>query len=58
MEVEYYEKKYQQTFDEFDQLFRSQKGSFELENDWLSWKFASESKNYWQNLISGNPNDS
>jgi hypothetical protein len=48
METEYFEKKYQQTFVEFNQAFQNQSANYEMENDWLSWKFASESLNYWQ----------
>jgi len=26
-------------------------GNFEIENDWMSWKFAIDGKNYWINLL-------
>ncbi len=52
METEYFEKKYQQTFAEFNQAFQNNAASYEMENDWLSWKFASESLSYWQGLLS------
>ena len=51
METEYFEKKYQQTFAEFNQAFQTQTANYEMENDWLNWKFASESLNYWQTLL-------
>lgn len=51
METEYFEKKYQQTFAEFNQVFQNSNGNTEMENDWLNWKFASESFNYWQTLL-------
>ena len=52
METEYFEKKYQQTFAQFDKNFQNQTANYEMENDWLSWKFASESLAYWQGLLS------
>jgi hypothetical protein len=52
MDKEYFEKKYQQTFAEFNEVFQTQTASYEMENDWLSWKFAVESLAYWQNLLS------
>lgn len=52
METEYFEKKYQQTFTEFNQAFQTQSANYEMENDWLSWKFALESLTYWQKLLS------
>lgn len=52
MDKEYFEKKYQQTFAEFNEVFQTQTASYELENDWLSWKFAVESLAYWQKLLS------
>jgi len=51
MDVEYFEKKYNKDFHLFDKEFRTQNGSYELENDWMSWKFAKESKNYWSELL-------
>lgn len=52
MDKEYFEKKYQQTFAEFNEIFQTQTASYEMENDWLSWKFAVESLAYWQKLLS------
>ena len=52
MDKEYFEKKYQQTFAEFNEVFQTQTVSYEMENDWLSWKFAVESLAYWQKLLS------
>lgn len=52
MEKEYFEKKYQQTFAEFNQAFETQTANYDMENDWLSWKFAAESFAYWQKLLS------
>lgn len=57
MEVDYFEKKYGVTFPEFDTDFRARKASYEMENDWMSWKFAVESRAYWQDMI-GQLNDS
>jgi hypothetical protein len=51
MEKEYFEKKYHQPFAEFNAAFQSQTASYEMENDWLSWKFAVESLAYWQKLL-------
>ncbi|MFZ4700509.1 MAG: hypothetical protein ACOYMG_10720 [Candidatus Methylumidiphilus sp.] len=52
METEYFEKKYQQTFAEFNQAFQARTANYEMENDWLNWKFAVESFAYWQKLLS------
>ena len=51
MEIEYYEKKYNQQFQSFDKVFRKTNASYELENDWMSWKFAIGSRDYWQDLL-------
>ena len=51
MEVDYYEKKFGKEFQEFDRLFQSQKASYEMENDWMSWKFAAETLVYWQKIL-------
>ncbi len=51
MEKEYFEKKYQQPFAEFNETFQTQTANYEMENDWLSWKFAVESFAYWQKLL-------
>jgi hypothetical protein len=51
MEVEYYEKKYGQGFAEFDAWFQDNKVSYEIENDWLDWKFSLDSRAYWGNLL-------
>jgi hypothetical protein len=51
MEQAYFEQKYQQSFAEFDAAFQSQTASYDIENDWLSWKFAVESLAYWQKLL-------
>jgi hypothetical protein len=51
MEIDYFEKKYQQTFTAFDNNFKSSSVSFEIENDWLAWKFAVESQAYWNDLL-------
>jgi len=51
MELDYYEKKYGKNFQEFNRLFRSQEASYEMENDWMSWKFAAETHAYWQNIL-------
>ena len=39
------------SFAEFDAEFQTQAASFEMENDWLSWKFAVESLAYWRKLL-------
>ncbi len=51
MEVDYFEKKYGKSFEEFDKKFSTQKSKYEMENDWMSWKFAVESKQYWLNIL-------
>lgn len=51
MEIEYLENKYNKNFEKFDQDFKNQKASYEMENDWMKWKFAFESRNYWQNIL-------
>ena len=51
MEQAYFEQKYQKTFAEFNEAFQSQAASFEMENDWLSWKFAVESLAHWRRLL-------
>ncbi len=51
MEADYYEKKYGKSFPEFDRAFRTQKASYEMKNDWMSWKFAVESQSYWNKAI-------
>jgi hypothetical protein len=51
MEVDYYEKKYGKNFQEFDSDFRSGKASYDMENDWMSWKFAAETLAYWENIL-------
>ncbi len=53
MEIEYMEKKYNKNFSHFDQNFKKQTASYEMENDWMKWKFAIESCDYWQNLLEG-----
>jgi hypothetical protein len=50
MEIDYLEKKYNKTFEEFDYYFRNQRASYKMEFDWMKWKFAVESRDYWQNL--------
>lgn len=56
-ELEYYEVKYHGTYEEFDKKFQGKKGSFELENDWMAWKFAVESKRYWEKIVEEMDND-
>jgi hypothetical protein len=51
MEVDFFEKKYGTSFNSFDNDFQKTAASFEMENDWLAWKFAVEGKNYWNNII-------
>ncbi|OQX78292.1 MAG: hypothetical protein B6D61_05895 [Bacteroidetes bacterium 4484_249] len=51
MEVEYFEKKYNENFNSFDEKFRKSNVSYEMENDWMAWKFAEEGKNYWTSLL-------
>ena len=58
MEVDYFEKKYGESFEKFDRKFSKQKSTYEIENDWLSWKFAVESKQYWLNILSDKNYDS
>lgn len=51
MEVDFFEKKYGASFTSFDTDFQKATASFEMENDWLAWKFAVEGENYWNNII-------
>jgi len=49
-EVAYFEKKYKKSFKDFDKDFKKMGATFEVENDWLSWKFATEGQLFWQEL--------
>jgi len=51
MEIEYLEKKYKSNFNGFNDDFQKQTASYEMENDWMKWKFAVESLQYWKNLL-------
>ncbi|MCP4683269.1 MAG: hypothetical protein GY864_13135 [Desulfobacterales bacterium] len=51
MEIDYLEKKYNKNFEKFDYAFRNQKASYEVENDWMQWKFAIENRDYWQDIL-------
>ncbi len=51
MEIEYFGKKYGRSFQDFDKMFQTQKASYETENDWMDWKFATESYEYWKSLL-------
>ena len=51
MEIEYLEKKYKCNFNGFNDDFQKQTASYEMENDWMKWKFAVESLQYWKNLL-------
>ncbi|MBF0449800.1 MAG: hypothetical protein HQK75_03785 [Candidatus Magnetomorum sp.] len=51
MKNDYYEKKYKKIFNSFDKDFRQTIASYDVENDWMSWKFAIESMNYWQDIL-------
>ena len=51
MEVEYFEKKYNDTFNSFDKKFQKSLTSYETENDWMAWKFAEEGKKHWTSLL-------
>ena len=51
MDIEYLEHKYNKNYHEFDSIFRKQPASYEMENDWMKWKFAIESRDYWQNIL-------
>ena len=50
MDIDFLENKYKRNFEIFDHDFRNQKASYEMENDWMKWKFAVESRDYWQNI--------
>jgi hypothetical protein len=52
MEIEYLENKYNKNYQEFDKDFRQEKASYEMENDWMKWKFSIESRDYWQEILS------
>ena len=51
MEIEYFEKKYNTSFDEFEKKLKKNFAGYDLENDWLAWKFAIDGKNYWTALL-------
>ena len=51
METEYFKKKHDESFVSFDKKIKTSEASFELENDWMAWKFAEEGKNYWTSLL-------
>jgi hypothetical protein len=53
-EVAYFEKKYKKSFKDFDKAFKKMGPTFEAENDWLSWKFATEGQLFWQELTKKN----
>lgn len=42
----YFYNKYKKDFSTFEKEFNQINGSFELENDYLAWKFAEDSKNH------------
>jgi len=31
--------------------FQTQNASYEMENDWMDWKFATESYEYWKSIL-------
>jgi hypothetical protein len=51
MKINFYQKKYGTEFQNFDRNFRMQKASYEMENDWMDWKFALETRAYWQDIL-------
>ena len=51
MEIEYFEKKYHTSFDDFEKKLQEHSVDYETENDWLAWKFAIDGKNYWTTLL-------
>jgi hypothetical protein len=51
MEVEYFNKKYDESFISFNKKMETTQASFEIENDWLAWKFAEDGKRYWTSLL-------
>lgn len=51
MEVEYFEKKYDTNFSSFDKNFQEAKATYQVENDWMTWKFAIDGKKYWQDIL-------
>jgi len=51
MEIEYFEKKYNTSFDDFEKKLKEHSANYEMENDWLAWKFAIDGKDYWTNLL-------
>jgi hypothetical protein len=51
MEVEYFNKKYNESFTSFNKKMETIAASYEIENDWLSWKFAEDGKKYWTSLL-------
>lgn len=53
-ELDFFEKKYKKTFKQFSREFLRKKASFELESDWLAWKYAQESFAYWKKALKNN----
>jgi len=51
MEIEYFEKKYDTSFDAFEKKLKKHFADYEMENDWLAWKFAIDGKNYRTPLL-------
>ncbi len=51
MEVEYFEKKYNTDFSSFERNFQESTASYQVENDWMAWKFAIDGKDYWRNIL-------
>jgi hypothetical protein len=51
MEVEYFNKKYNESFTSFSKKMETTQTSYEIENDWMAWKFAEDGKRYWTSLL-------
>ena len=52
LEGNFFEKKYSMSFYEFEQSLKSMsEEKFEMEDDYLDWKFAHEGARYWRTQL-------
>lgn len=51
METEYFRNKYKESYESFNSKIEEMQATYEIENDWLAWKFAKEGIEYWKSLL-------
>ena len=51
LETEYFRNKYNKSFESFSSKIEESNTTYEIENDWLAWKFAKEGIDYWKSLL-------